>query len=57
MDMKRHALIFFSSMLVGKERGEIVTRITCSYLKRSEVVTRIKIFIKKEVRWLGLEVK
>jgi hypothetical protein len=35
MDMKRHMLIcLFISMLVGKERGEIIIRITDNYYQK-----------------------
>ncbi len=43
MDMKRHVLIcFFISMLVGKERDEIIIRIINNYLEMSEIVIRIR---------------
>jgi hypothetical protein len=43
MDMKRHMLIcLFISMLVGKERGEIVIRITNNYYEKNQVVIRIR---------------
>ncbi len=43
MDMKRHMLIcLFISMLVGKERGEIIIRIKNSYQERIEIVIKIR---------------
>jgi hypothetical protein len=43
MDMKFHMLIsFFISMLVGKERGEIVIWIRDSYKEMNKVVIRIR---------------
>ncbi len=40
----------FISMLGSKERVEIVIKIRDSYQERSEVVIRIKVLIRKEVR-------
>jgi len=43
MDMKRHMLIsLFVSMLVSRERGEIIIRIKKSSEERNEIVIRIK---------------
>jgi hypothetical protein len=45
MDMKKHMLIcFFISTLVGKEKGK-------------ETIIRMEVVIKKEMRWLRLEMK
>jgi hypothetical protein len=45
MDMRKHLLIYlFISMLVGKERGEIIIRIRDNYQERSEII------IRKEVK-------
>jgi hypothetical protein len=43
MNMKRHMLIcLFMTVLVGKERNEIVIKIRDIYYERSEIVLRIK---------------
>jgi len=51
--MKRHMLICqFISMLVGKERGEIIIRIKDSYQERKEwdSYKNKKVTIRKEMR-------
>jgi hypothetical protein len=43
MDMKRHMLIcLFISMLMRKERGEIVIRIIDNYYEKNQGVIRIR---------------
>jgi len=49
--MKRHMLIcHFISMLVGKERGEIIIRTKNSYKERSEIIIIIRVIIRKETK-------
>jgi len=51
MDMKRHMLIcHFISILVGKERGEIIIRIKNNYKERSEIIINIRVIIRKKMK-------